>query len=149
MNSKNIHALMSDSAYSVHVRFITDQGGATRGKVYEYVTNIPGIKVGDYAVVMAPNFNNPMDADDEGSDRLLPKTVMVVAVDDGISFDPQETKTVNWLVQRVDFTAYAAAQSEVHAAAESLKKAQRARMREVFKQQMLQELAAPSNQAKE
>lgn len=43
MNPKNIHAIMSDTAYSVQVRFSNEStNGGLRGKVYDYVTGIPG-----------------------------------------------------------------------------------------------------------
>jgi len=139
MNPRNIFAVMSDAAYSVQVRFLSEETpNAQRGKVYDYVTTIPGIKVGDYAIVQAPDF-----AAVQGQELKIPKTVLVVSVDKEVTFNPMDTKAYGWIVGVVDYTLYNEIQAAVEQAANDLRKAQRSKMREQFKQQFLTALASP------
>lgn len=93
--------------------------------------------MGDYAVVLAPNF----DTNEVDAELVVPKVVKVVSVDADVTFDPQDQKAYGWLVQLLDFTHYEGILKQVQHAADQLKIAQRQRMRAVFKQQFLDTLS--------
>lgn len=104
---KNAVALLRDEAYTVRVRFYSDRTtqddrnvrtllgpdveAPLGDKTYTYVTNIPGIKKGDHVVVEV---------------QTIPKVVRVVAVDPIVKITPNDDRTYNWIVSKIDYAPY-------------------------------------------
>lgn len=124
---KNIAAFLDDKAYTLAVRFQREDPGSEGviRKEYHYVTNIPGIQVGDWIVV-------PTSV---GSQRIILPTELA-SIDDVLASSPAESmkshvhtgqlavvrvsevhttceiapndnKQYKWVVGRVDLTGYA------------------------------------------
>ncbi len=123
---KNIAAFLDDKAYTISVVFQRDVDPgypAKEAKEYSYVTNIPGIKVGDWVVVPtsvgSQNIVLPTDLatvdDILGSVATSIKShvhrgqlqvVRVTGVDTTVEIAPNDSKLYAWVVSKVDLLAY-------------------------------------------
>jgi hypothetical protein len=115
---KNIAAFLDKNAYTVSVSFKAGAGP----KKYTYVCNIPGVKVGDWVVVDAPDFDNqaaqlrqgytPMqNIEDYMSEQPMqmagiPQLVLVVGVDSDVNIQPNSDIAHGWVVSTLDLTSY-------------------------------------------
>jgi hypothetical protein len=123
---KNIAAFLDDKAYTIAVTFQPSndapyQNGAQ--KEYTYVTNIPGIKVGDWVVVPtsvgSQNIVLPTEMATIEEVLSAPATsikthvhrgqlqvVRVTGVDTTVEIAPNDSKLYAWVVSKVDLLAY-------------------------------------------
>jgi hypothetical protein len=123
---KNIAAFLDTKAYTLAVTFQpSNDAPYHKGaqKEYTYVTNIPGIKVGDWVVVptsvgtqsiMLPT--DLVDIDDVlGSVATINhihvhrgklEVVRVSHVDATVDLAPNDTKAYGWVVSKIDLLAY-------------------------------------------
>lgn len=97
MNFNNANALLCENAYSVQLKFY-NVTGTTNGKVCDYLCDIPGVQVGDDVVVLAPDFETQIDK--------IPKTCRVVSVDTEITVDLTVDFEYQWVLSKIDYTAY-------------------------------------------
>jgi hypothetical protein len=121
---KNIAAFLDAKAYTISVVFQHDSDVVLSGqKEYTYVTNIPGIKVGDWVIVPTSvgtqNIMLPTDLADIddvlGSVATSMKThvlrgrlnaVRVTHVDTTVDLAPNDTKAYGWVIAKIDLLAY-------------------------------------------
>lgn len=104
---KNIAAFLDDTAYSLSVRF------GNTGYVYTYVTNIPGIEVGDAIVVPVTNairkerakFDS-INEDNEGRDKFDAKVTTVVEVHSEVNIPTDSDLEYRWVICKLDFGYY-------------------------------------------
>ena len=109
MAEKNLAAFLRDDTFTVGVRFIqdnktgnsdyqapftflgTDHSFGLSGKVYTYICDIPNLKEGDLVVVYAVG---------------IPKTAVVVRVDETVLIQPNDPIEYKWIVSRVSLEDY-------------------------------------------
>lgn len=113
---KNIAAFLDKSAYTVNVAFTQSGPNTPKGrKKYTYICNIPDVKVGDWIVVDAPDFDgdNQSAMPDINSTvdsftliKGIPKMVLVTSVDQDVSIEPNSATTYGWVISKLDMTAY-------------------------------------------
>lgn len=132
MNFNNAHALLIDNAYSVQLKFYKDSG-ANNGRVYDYLCDIPNVKVGDDVVVMAPDFET-------GTGRI-PKTCRIVSVDTEITVDLMADFEYKWVVSVIDYTSHEARQASAEALGKQLTAVKRRKMRSQVVDMLLTELS--------
>lgn len=124
---KNIAAFLDDKAYTLAVRFQREDSGTagTIPKEYHYVTNIPGIQVGDWIVVPTSVGSQRIVLPTElaSIDEVLASSpvesmkshihtgqlavVRVSEVHTTCEIAPNDTKQYKWVVGKVDLTGYA------------------------------------------
>ena len=126
---KNLVAFLDEQAYTIDVQF------TATGKLYKYVTNLPGIELGSFVIIpvgevelsaiaaadntrlaRAITHKEVLDAFDVDPDpTLVPsptfssssiKVAQVVGVHDGVKIEPNETTQYKWVIAKVDFTYY-------------------------------------------
>jgi len=125
---KNLAAFLDQSAYTVEVEY-TKQDGSTNGKSYKFVTNIPGIRKGDFVVV-----NSRIDTgisyqildtrmsvitvggslegaleEDVFSGIVIHGSldvVRVVRANKDVAIEPNDPKEYSWIIQKVDFDSF-------------------------------------------
>lgn len=147
---KNIAALLDTKAYTVGIRFTNKSGN--KSATYTYVCNIAGVKVGDWIVVDAPDFDNVRNVLEEitGEDEQytnkafmlkgIPVCVQVSRVDPDVAIEADAPKAFGWVIAVVDFTDYQATlarNSQISGlVAEAYKKA----MRKSFAERVLGDL---------
>lgn len=148
---KNIAALLDTKAYTVGIRFTNKSGN--KSATYTYVCNIAGVKVGDWIVVDAPDFDQvrnvleeiTMDEEALASNgswclKGIPVCVQVTRVDADVAIEADAAKAFGWVIAVVDFTAYQATlarNSQISGlVAEAYKKA----MRKSFAERILGDL---------
>lgn len=118
---KNIAAFLDNNAYTVTVVFKAGNSGSVPKK-YVYVCNIPCVKVGDWIVVDAPDFENQVaqlrnglmptqNIDDYMNTQPMqmagiPKLVLVVGVDKDVNIQPNSDIAYGWVVSTLDLTSY-------------------------------------------
>ena len=118
---KNIVALLDATAYTVKVYFKPQEYSSGKKGMqqsqYKYVSNIPGIKVGDWVVVDAPDYDdygqaydNAVTSDLDGLKicpfQGVPKLVRVCAVDATCDIEPNADKKYKWIIAKLDLTSY-------------------------------------------
>lgn len=123
---KNIAAFLDDKAYTISVVFQRDADSPYAGKEakeYSYVTNIPGICVGDWVVVPtsvgSQNIVLPTGLCTVDEVMAAPATSMkthvhrgqlqvvrVTNVDTTVEIAPNDSKLCAWVVGKVDLLAY-------------------------------------------
>lgn len=127
---RNIAALLREDAYTIRVTFNTARRDQTYLKAhpdesvksYNYVTTIPGLKIGDFVVVEAAGQY---------------KVAIVEFVDNSVEIPPQYEHELRWVIAKVDFSPFEALMAE-NAKIESLvQEAYKANLRRSFKQQIL------------
>ena len=126
---KNLVAFLDEQAYTIDVQF------TSAGKLYKYVTNLPGIELGSFVIIpvgevelaaiaaadntrraLAIARNEVLDAFGVDVDpTLVPsptissssiKVAQVVGVHDGVKIEPNETIQYKWVIAKVDFTYF-------------------------------------------
>ena len=126
---KNIAAFLDQSAYTILVQFQAEQGA--RGSNYKYVTNLPGLAVGDWLVVPVTSnrqqvpLRSPVSAKMQTVDDVMDmvtyaededapvhagtfECVRVVAIHDTVDIEPNAPKEYKWVVCKLDLEAYGA-----------------------------------------
>jgi hypothetical protein len=120
---KNIAAFLDTHAYTISVTFQRDIESGTAQKEYIYVTNIPGIKVGDWIVVPTgvgnQNIVLPTDlasVEDVMNARATSmkthvhrgklEVVRVDRVDNTVDLAPNSGTETRWVIAKVDLLAY-------------------------------------------
>ena len=120
---KNIAAFLDTKAYTISATFQRENDSGTAQKEYVYVTNTPGIKVGDWVVVPtsvgSQNIVFPTDLasveDVMNATATSLKThvhrgqlqvVRVTGVDTAVEIAPNDSKLYAWVVSKVDLLAY-------------------------------------------
>lgn len=115
---KNIAALLDTKAYTVGIRFRNNSGKLSA--TYTYVCNIADVKVGDWIIVDAPDFDNVrnvigeiMDEEAMASNgswclKGIPVCVQVSRVDADVAIEADAPKAFGWVIAKVDFTEYQA-----------------------------------------
>ena len=109
MAEKNLAAFLRDDTFTVGIRYIQDSRNAIptnsipftllgadesfdlSPKVYNYVCDIPNIKEGDLVVVYAVG---------------IPKTAIVVRVDETVLIQPNDPVEYKWVVSRINMDDY-------------------------------------------
>ena len=107
MAEKNLAAFLRDDTFTVGIRYIQDNrnpafqqpltllGADTTfdlsNKVYTYICDIPNIKEGDLVVVYAVG---------------IPKTAIVVRVDETVLIQPNDPVEYKWVVSRINMDDY-------------------------------------------
>lgn len=153
---KNIAAFLDTSAYTIQVVFQKDSDTpySSTAKEYTYVTNIPGIKIGDWVVVpTAVGSQNIVLPSELGTiDEVLaqPATSMkahvhrgqlqvvrVVGVDSTVELAPNDSKTYGWVVNEVDLLGYAKLQDRNTQIIAATTKAYRKSMQRSFADRIL------------
>ena len=126
---KNLVAFLDEQAYTIDVQF------TVTGKLYKYVTNLPGIELGSFVIIpigeielasiaaaentrraLAIAHNEVLDAFGVDVDpTLVPspifsannvKIAQVVGVHDGVKIEPNESSQYKWVIAKVDFTYF-------------------------------------------
>ena len=125
---KNLAAFLDQSAYTIEVQYQREDGKASRP--YKFVTNIPGIKKGDFVVVNSrvtqdatPLHDTRMQTftaggtltealeDDVFSGVVMYGTVdvvRVVRVNKEVAIEPNDPKEYSWVIQKVNFDNFVA-----------------------------------------
>lgn len=123
---KNIAAFLDDKAYTISVVFQREADAPEREfrKEYSYVTNIPGICVGDWVVVptavgsqsiaLPTDLATVDDVLNTGIGSLKAhvhrgqlQVVRVTNVDTTVEIAPNDSKLYSWVIGKVDLLAYA------------------------------------------
>lgn len=93
---KNIAAFLDESAYTISCKF-PRWASAKPPEIdeYTYVTNIPGIKEGDYVVV-------PSTQVFHGHKAPAFAVVLVVGVDSDVELEPNDPITYTWVAAKFD-----------------------------------------------
>jgi len=174
---KNIAALLDESAYTVHVLYPDNQTGtgASRGKVYTFVSNIyPKLIVGDTAIVGGLSSYPPVRLHTKGTIKREPRTVseaetdfidevfgapaavstehptfacvLVVGVNEDVVIEPDSQQKFRWIVGKVDTAAYDELMKRNAAIEEQVADAYKHNMRRSFKQQILGGLPSDEQQ---
>lgn len=109
MAEKNLAAFLRDDTFTVGVRFImdtrnpdsplrapftllgTDNSFDLSAKVYTYICDIPNTKEGDLVVVYAVG---------------IPKTAVIVRVDETVLIQPNDPVEYKWVVSRINMDDY-------------------------------------------
>lgn len=124
---KNIASFLDDKAYTIQVVFQNNgeqyDNGSKYPKEYTYVTNIPGIRAGDWVIVptCVGNQTIALPTDLITIDQVLeqPATTMkahvhrgqlqvvrVTGVDSTVEITPNDSKLYAWAISKVDLLAY-------------------------------------------
>ena len=151
---KNIAAFLDKSAYTVSVSFKAGAGS----KKYTYICNIPGVKVGDWVVVDAPDFDNqiahlrhgimPMQNIEDWMNEQpmqlagIPKLVLVIGVDEDVNIQPNSDIAHGWVVAIIDLTAYRETLKRNSQITTLVADAYKASMRRSFAEQILGSMEA-------
>ena len=131
---KNIAAFLDTTAYTVSVVFPKESGSAN--KSYTYICNIPGVEVGDWVIVDAPNFDGTA-AYKTATLNGIPKLVLVTGVDDAVCIEPDATHQYGWVVSVLDTTEYAATTKRNSQITDLVADAYKAAMRKSFAERIL------------
>lgn len=121
---RNIAAFLDQSAYTIQAQFQADEGSIGK-KSYTYVTNIPGIKEGDWIIVPTSVGSNrialptTLESIDDVLNSVPAETlkthihtgrievVKVVGVDKTVDLEPNSSTQAKWVIGKVDLAAYA------------------------------------------
>lgn len=115
----NLAALLDETAYTVDVMYQSNNGAAA-AKPYTFVTNIPGIRRGDFLLVEGNSpiiaiYRNDMptvaELEQEAEDSApftmsLPNLVRCTAVHEGVCIEPGSSIRYKWIVAKLDFSYY-------------------------------------------
>ena len=157
---KNIAALLDTSAYTIKVMFKLDK--QSRPTQYLYVCNIPDVKVGDWVVVDAPDYDDYVGSmplrnggSIEGMMDLelatvftgMPKTVVVTAVHSEVEIEPDAPTKYKWVVAKVDTAAYIATMQRNAQVTSLVADAYKKATRRSFSERILQDMDTDKRQA--
>jgi hypothetical protein len=123
---KNIVAFLREDAYTVEVAFRAEK--ELDPKTWKYVTNIPGLKVGDYVVV-------PYQAKLAANTRLAVAEVVIVHTD--VEIAPNEDIQYRWVTDVVDTAAALRRAEENDLIAKELAKSYQSNLRRSYAQTLL------------
>lgn len=152
---KNIAAFLDTTAYTVHVVFNKTP------KTYTYICNIPSVRVGDWIIVDAPDFEDREATRNTGIPyefmmpvapnakpsvlRGIPKLVRVVQVDPDVAIAPDSDKEYGWVVAILDTTVYGETLARNNQINGLVAEAYKAAMRKSFSERILREISAESH----
>lgn len=151
---KNIAALLDASAFTIKVMF--KENASVKPKEYIYICNIPDVKVGDWVIVDAPDYdgyvgsNTTMNSiDDVINGKIsvfsgVPKTVIVTQVDSEVAIEADSASRYKWVVARLDTTLYAATLQRNAEITKLVSDAYKVAMRKSFAERILGDLADES-----
>jgi hypothetical protein len=156
---KNIAAFLDSTAYTISVSFTSVQPSGAKGKKkYTYICNLPGVKVGDWVVVDAPDFDGdaqiPLRAGEMRMEDLdsifsgeptvlkgMPKLVLVTGVDKDVAIEPNAPTTYGWVISKLDMTAYQETLRRNNQVTGLVADAYKASMRKSFAERILGDMA--------
>lgn len=158
---KNLAAFLDPTAYTVEVEYFSSASkNLAEVRHYLFVTNIPGLKVGDLVVVnsrtstRATPIRREIDSTIRDMDDILipdveevtrffgsMDVVKIVDVHASVDIEPNDPKTYSWVVQKVDMTAWTATQERNACLVSLAQEAYKRNLRKSYAERILGDLS--------